>query len=546
MRCLAGERFSARDRAARFRPAHLWWLALASGGLVQAQNVPGTGVGLGGPAGTLGLPAVSDVRSGTKDRTFSARASSTLTITDNVNLAPAAQARSDVVLGLSVPILLRRQGPRVNLGVDYTPTAFLYADSRESDNVQNNLRSLLTAEAVDNFFFVEASASIVQRYLSPFLPRPDSGVGTTSNRTEQVTLGLSPFVRHQTGTGWKYLLRNDNLWTTYSGSSLPDSTTNRVVATADSPLARVRYGFDYTFIYSRDDSSPLRYSQHVARVRPMWMATHAFGLGVRLGYESNDYGTQYSGAVYGIGVNWGPSPRTKLEGFLEHRFFGASYGLNLDHRSRRTVFRLNASRNAFTTALQPFALRPGTTSEIVDEALRSRVPDPVQREQQVREFLDRGGLPPTLTEPYTFYTNQVYVAEQVRASVALVGRRSLADLTLFWQQNEPITLSGDPLAGVFATSNRFRQRSASLTLSHRVTPLSSIALVGIRTYAESSIPDAPAAARSKSTQDTVRLSLTRQLSPDTNASVGLRWASFDGDTLTYREQAVLLALAHTF
>ena len=122
--------------------------------------------------------------------------------------------------------------------------------------------------------------------------------------------------------------------------------------------------------------------------------------------------TSYSGAVYGAGVDWTPNPRTKLDGFLEHRFFGPSYGLNFNHRTRRTAWRLSATRNTYTTIEQPLTLRPGTTAEVLDDAFRSQIADPAQREQAVKQFLERAGLPPSLTQPYTFYTNQIYLAEQ--------------------------------------------------------------------------------------------------------------------------------------
>jgi uncharacterized protein (PEP-CTERM system associated) len=480
-----------------------------------------------------------------RDWAISLRAGGTLTFTDNVNLAPPGQEKADVVLGLSLPIGLRHQSAHVKLVADYTPTFYQYASSRESDNLQNNLRSLLTVEAVDNFFFVDASANIDQSYVSPLAPRPVSGSNITNNRTQQTILGLSPYIRRENSTGWTYLVRNDNLWNKYSAEGLASSVSNSLSADVKSPPARVRYGFDYTYLRTRDESQPVAYYQQVARVRPILAVTPRLNVSARLGYESNDYVNSYSGVIYGAGVEWAPDARTRLDGFVEHRFFGAGYGLNFNHRTRLTAWRLSATSDAYTAQQQPFKLQPGTTAEVLNDAMRSQIADPVQRQQAVKQLMERAGLPPALTQPYSFYTNQVYHARQVSGSFGLVGKRNTADLTLFWQDNEPITTGGEVLAPGFVGSTPFRQRGVQLSFSHRLSGFSSVSLVSSRTYATEA-PGLTSAAQGQLIQDTVRVSLTHQLSPRTDASIGVRWANFDSVSSPYQELALIAVLGHSF
>ena len=141
--------------------------------------------------------------------------------------------------------------------------------------------------------------------------------------------------------------------------------------------------------------------------------------------------TDYSGAVYGAGVDWTPDPRTKLEDSSSTDSSVPSYGLNFNHRTRLTAWRLSATRNAYTAVDQPLTLRPGTTAQVLDDALRSQIADPVQREQAVQQLLQRAGLPPALTQPYSFYTNQIYLAQQLTGSVGLVGKRNTARADVF-------------------------------------------------------------------------------------------------------------------
>ena len=491
----------------------------------------------------VGLLAASPAWSAEADDfRASVSANATLTFTNNVNLAPPGQTQADELLGLSIPLALRREGARVKLEADYIPTVYLYARTRESDNLQNNLRSLLSVEAIDEYFFVDASANIYQSYISPFLPRPEGGAGVTQNRTQQTVLGLSPYVRHQTSTGWRYLIRNDNYWNAYSAGGLGNSFTTSLFADIESAPARLYYGFDYTYLYSRDENQPTAYYQQVVRARPILTVTAKLRLSARVGYEANDYVTHYSGAVYGAGIDWAPTPRTKLDGFFEHRFFGVSYGLNFNHRTRLTAWRLSGTRNTYTTLNQPVALQPGATATVLDGAFASQSPEAGQRQQAVNQFLERVGLPATLTQPYSFYTNQTYVSEQWSGSVGLVGKRNTAELTLFWQTNVPVTSSGTVSPVVFAGSSPFRQQGVTLTFTHTLSALLNAAASARRVYATQTDPVAPF----QSTENGLVLSLNRQLSHKTNGSLGVRWTNLSATINPYQETAVFAVLAHTF
>jgi uncharacterized protein (PEP-CTERM system associated) len=397
---------------------------------------------------------------------------------------------------------------------------------------------------VQDFFFVDATADIVPSYISPLGPRPISGGSTTSNQTQQTLVGVSPYIRHERSGGWSYLVRNDNFWNTYNTAQLASSFTSKVAADAKSPPARLRYGFDYTYIYTRYESQPTSYTEQVARVRPILAVTRRLELSARLGYETNDYFTRNSGAVYGAGLDWTPTPRTKLTGFVEHRFFGPAYGVDFSHRTRLTAWTLNAKKSTYTTAEQPLALQAGANPQVLNDALRSQIPDPAQREQAVRQILERLGLPPNSTLPYSFFTNQVYLAEQVAAAVGIIGKRNTAQLELVWQSDEPITTGGATFpVGLLGTTG-FKQQGLRLTFSHLITAFTNVSLVGTRIYSRESAT--VSAAPVKSTESTAYVAMTHRLSPKTDASLALRWSNLTSDVNPYREKAVIVVLAHGF
>jgi uncharacterized protein (PEP-CTERM system associated) len=344
--------------------------------------------------------------------------------------------------------------------------------------------------------------------------------------------------------GWSYLLRSDNFLNAFSDPTLSDTAASRLSGTLESPPTRLSFGLDYTYLYSRYQAQPTGYYQQAGVLRPTVRATRTLSASARLGYESNDYFIpEYSNAVYGAGFAWTPNPRTKLDGFLDHRFFGASYGFNLNYRTRRTVWRLRGSRNTVTPLDQPLNQRPITTAELLDDAFRSRIADPTERERVVREFLDSAGLPPSLTQPYSFYANTIYVSEQWSGSVGFLGRRITADLAVFWQDNSPLSSAGFSAASAFAY-DPFRQMGVTLNFTHRMSRLTSVTLGASRL--ETKRTGTPAPGLGDSTQDTTRVGLTHQLGPKTEATVAFRWSNFDSATDPYRERAVLAALAHSF
>ena len=117
---------------------------------------------------------------------------------------------------------------------------------------------------------------------------------------------------------------------------------------------------------------------------------------------------------------------TALDATYEHRFFGASYLVNFDapHAAARRVA-FNASRN-ITTYPQQLANVPAGTfvPGVLNEILRARIPDPVERAQYIVDFMDQRDLPAMLAEPVTLYTQQITLHQNATATVGLLGVRN--------------------------------------------------------------------------------------------------------------------------
>jgi uncharacterized protein (PEP-CTERM system associated) len=485
---------------------------------------------------------------------FKASAEASVTYSDNATLAPSAQARSDVILGLRLPMSASHIGPRLKLELNYAPAYYLYTSGRQSDEWQNYLRGALAAELVTDRAYLDAAATVDQTYASPFSARPDSGTGITNNRTEQRAVRLSPYLRNTSASGWQYIARDDAAFNTYTDAALDDSLANRLQLAVRSPSARLREQLDYTYLYTKFSSRPEGDYQQIARLRPMLAVTPQLNVAGRLGYETNNYeAVENSGPVYGGQVDWMPSGRTRLEGFVEHRFFGTSYGLNLTSRSRRTVWRVEAGRGVVAPGYQTFGGSASAVRLLLDDPFRPGASDPPSRtapEAPIRAtgpapdpFVAQAGLAPVLANPTTVYANQVYVSRQLGGSIALVGHRNVLEAGVFWEENEALGSGSSDL--VFSGTNQFRQTGARLTFSHQLSPYSSIGMTATRLDATPLGRYTPSSVLQKSTQDTLNLSLTRRLGTKSSVSVGLRWTDFDAQVSPYRETAVFAAIAHS-
>jgi uncharacterized protein (PEP-CTERM system associated) len=247
--------------------------------------------------------------------TFGASATGRLTLTDNVGLAPPGQEESDLVPAVTPVLSAQRTGAARLAASNLQPLPCTCTRNEVTAATQQYLDALMSVEAVENFFFVDASASIYQTFVSPFGPLPISGESITDNRTETTTLGLSPYVRGVLGTGYTYLVRNENFWTTSDTSALNNLYESRVLANLESPVGRtLRFAGDYDYRYINYESQP-SFSQQLLRLRAIYQVNPELSINARGGYEINDYlVADQSGPIYGAGIDWTPTPRTLLSG----------------------------------------------------------------------------------------------------------------------------------------------------------------------------------------------------------------------------------------
>jgi len=468
------------------------------------------------------------------------------TLTNNVSAAPSGQENTDLYFTVTPAISTSRQGSRLRASFSYAPSVTVYATQPESSRWANTLAATGNLEAVSDFFFIDARASISQTFLTPFGALP-SDIGTiTENRTEAYGLSISPYIKSKLGDRVSYELRNTTSFAATDSSLTSGSTHVSWLASASGPLTQ---RLDWTLVGTRNTSyyndQDSRYAS-VARALLTYGLSSDLSITLRGGYERNNYNApapDIERSFYGLGFSWAPTPRTQVQGFMEDRFFGIGYNFSATHRHRRTAISLYGSRDTTSYPQTLFELPPGDTRSLLDAALTSRIPDPAQRQAAIEQYLIITGTPAALLVPTTFYSERVTLSERLGGSVALLGVRNTVTLSVSWYQSEPVSqFGGTPLPPELAGLDRYITYGSAVNWTYRLTGRANTSFLLSRYYTEKI--DNP---EGNSTNTSARLQLNTQFGPRTRGSVGVRWTQFDSALATgYTEYAIFAAGNHVF
>ncbi len=468
------------------------------------------------------------------------------TLTNNVNLSPSSDRQSDLVTQVTPTLTFSELGARTKLDGTIALPIVLYARTgSENNNTYPTANVLGTISAIERFLFIEGFVSVSQPFLSPFGAQPQGLTSATENRYTQSTYRVSPYVKGESPGNVEFELRNNSAWTNLSGAPITTSNsyTSEWLGKIQSPAAPLRWfgEFDFTDV-KFENQAPQR--TNVARGGLRYLVSPQFRVQLDAGYEDNRYPfSSYSGAVYGGGIEWRPSERTSVVANAGHRFFGTSYLLSAAHRTPLSVWSIAASRNITTFPEQLGTLSPGANVQgLLDQLLSSRIPDPTQRQQAVQDLIQQTGLPTTVTGAVNVYSEQVILAENFNATMGLIGARNDVFLNLFRLRNVPITASGTTLPALFDVNNNNTQLGATLTWTHRLTPLAALNLTAflLRTTA-----NAPLIGRTN--QGGALLQLSSPISAHTMVTAGIRFQKLNSDIVpSYTEVAALAGLTYSF
>lgn len=469
------------------------------------------------------------------------------TFSDNAFMSRRGSERADIILRTTPTIGLSRDGPRLKLKGLYAPTILGYVNGTVSDAVMNSLTTTANYELIENFMFIDGRALIAQSVLSPLGVQSVNGPTNTSNRVETRTFGVSPYIQGRISGGGSYQLRHDFSHQTYSAGGLGDTVMNRFTASAaDAPGSFVVFSGDFSYSNVELGSFSSTTSK-IGRLRASVITNPELKLAANVGYEDNNYGRQtFSGAVVGTNLTWTPSDRTTLDLGYEKRYFGGSYTVNGQHRTRLASFRLKVYRSEQELQNRATGTTTVATRDALDSSLASRIPDSADRAREVERLMLAGGLPDTLTTSGSFISTRVNRVEGIEPSVAFTGIRNTLLLSAFRRETTPLTDSlSSGFTDVFATANRLTQMGFGITATHQFDAQFN-GLIGMDLISSRGSLIGSAASQ-ESKQQSFRTTLSYTISPLTTVGATLRYINLSSSSINdVRERAMLFTLSHTF
>jgi uncharacterized protein (PEP-CTERM system associated) len=476
------------------------------------------------------------------------------TFTNNVELT--SDRRSDWVNQFTPGIQFTELGAHSRLNGRISLPMLLYARTHGSNDVAPQANVVGTFEAIEKFFFIDASANVAQQFRSPLGARSVSLANATGNRYTQQTYTISPYIDVQRPDGLSYGLRQQSIWSNAGGSggvlgagTGGNSFTSNVIGRVTRQVGVSGFSLDYNRSDIRfSDTGNLgedKESTELVRLSALYRPDPTLQLSASFGYENNQFFfSEERGTTYGAGINWHPTDRTNLDATWEHRFFGPSYHVTFNHRMPLTVLTLAASRDLTTYPQQVAALpEGGDVNTLLNSIFSSRVSDPILRQSLVDQVIRERGLPNQLSTPLAIYAQQITLAESFSATFGILGARNTIFFRAYHLRNEPAVRNEEALATLL-TLLATKQTGGNVTWTHQLA--SDLALT-----ATADASRASDASNLSTRFHALNVTLSHNLSPLTLVYGGARYQHSASNTAldvaaNFSELAVFFGLTHSF
>jgi uncharacterized protein (PEP-CTERM system associated) len=261
--------------------------------------------------------------------------------------------------------------------------------------------------------------------------------------------------------------------------------------------------------------------------------------------------TQFSGSpsqtnsLYGLTVQWDPSPRTELIASAEHRFFGTGGRLEFRHRTLFTSLSIQVAREPVTAATARSALTSGADLTGYLDAIASRsTSDSMTRALQVQSQLTSLGLQASIPGGSDVVAGYAQLQTGANVTWVLSMPRTTLTLSAYGQKYRQLTLPDMAPSPVAATLD-MRQSGAFVEVSRRIT--SKTSLDGRLNWSHTR--GLGARAGDVTRESAVQLGTVTALSPRTQAMAGILYRQIDSNVssvISSHATAVFAGLNHRF
>lgn len=433
------------------------------------------------------------------------------TFTDNVDLGSSGNRRSEQITEVAPGIHISQDSGRINGFFDYALRVLGYSQGTHDTSVLHALSSVVRADALNHWLFIDFSGDITQQSVSALGPQP-GGAGFLNfgngNFTEFSRYSLSPFVQGSLGEQVNYVARVSRAITHSNAAQATDVGESQAALNLSSSTALGRLGWVADASRYDVDYSAGRATEADLVDLGVSLAFTPQLLGVaKVGRESSNYTSvdkqQYD--THDLSLSWRPSAAVHASAAVGHRSFGDTHALDLEYHTPLVNVRLGSRRDisAVPGQVLPVLLVPAQGPAVVGN----------------------------------FVTTAVAVQNRQDLSVSLQGVRDTVTLGLSQSDNQRLDTLANTVDSL--SSAAVHQTGVNLEYSHRLTPRHTLG-------AQAGWQKATASAGQADSQlQELSLNLQSKLWRNGLASVGVRRAVFTGAT-PYEENALTLRLTAEF
>ncbi len=212
------------------------------------------------------------------------------TLTNNANYGDVGPREGDLILEFAPAWRFNRQGGRLRVDGTVSLDMIGYVDGTQASSILPRANVLANLEAIDNFFFIDASLFVDQQVENVFLPT--SRGASTNNLYTSSQLRLAPYFQGNIGQNIRWLVRTDQTYTWTSQSDAPLS--NAYYARNLAEVVRVPTPFGLTLRLTNDitriqDQLQEDQTLNTALAIFDYAVSPQLKVGLRGGYENTTY-----------------------------------------------------------------------------------------------------------------------------------------------------------------------------------------------------------------------------------------------------------------
>jgi uncharacterized protein (PEP-CTERM system associated) len=394
------------------------------------------------------------------------------TYTDNVRLGGggggvgvggfggSGPKQDDFITQINPGLSLLKTGRRFNVNASYLMNNLIFAKNSNLNRTRHLLSANSTAELLEDLFFIDTNARMIQQNTTLFGPQATDNTNVTGNRANIRAYQVSPYMRHRFKNFASTELRYTHgiVEAGAGGAGLGNSQRNSYLLSLISGDAFriLNWGLNYSHNSIHIDGSNTRPGRTIELERSIadlqYNITPRFGLTATGGYERNSFISirgKSSSPTWTVGFTWIPGERTDISFRAGQRFFGDTYFAEANHRTRLTTWSAgyNESLTTFNQGALSGSFNPGLVSG----------------------FGDSGSA---LTGN-NFLTNRLFLQKRLQASASVNGVRNTLVFTVFNMSRKALSPEEDDIDLVGSENasllNKTRQTGANVSLSHRVS-----------------------------------------------------------------------------